>query len=107
MKIKQKFNKINFLNIIDFLYEYSGLIVLIGIIIFIIVNLIIHNFIGNQSLIDTKYRFHTAIIKLPNDEIIEGEIKNWKDYSNSDQMQVTFEDGTTYLVHSNNAALMY
>lgn len=76
-------------------------------IVFIIVNLIIHNFIGNQSFIDTKYRFHTAIIKLPNDEIIEGKIKNWKDYNNSDQMQVTFEDSTTYLVHSNNAALIY
>ena len=60
---------------------------------------------GNQSLIDTTYRFDKAIINLHNGNVIEGTVQNWKDYENSDQIQVTI-NGKTYLTHSSNVVLI-
>lgn len=51
--------------------------------------------------------FHTAIIKLPNDKVIEGEIKSYINYKKSDQIQITFENGITYLIDSDNVVLIY
>ena len=60
---------------------------------------------GNQSLIDTTYRFDKAIINLHNGNVIEGKVQNWKDYENSDQIQVTI-NGKTYLTHISNVILI-
>ena len=60
---------------------------------------------GNQSLIDTTYRFDKAIINLHNGNIVEGKVQNWKDYDDSDQIQVTI-NGKTYLTHSSNVILI-
>ena len=51
--------------------------------------------------------FHTAIIKLPNDKVIEGEIKSYINYKKSNQIQITFDNGITYLINSDNVALIY
>ncbi|MBO5435337.1 hypothetical protein J6A31_05935 [bacterium] len=61
---------------------------------------------GNKSLFDTVYKFDTAIISLPNGEIIQGEITSWTDYDDGDQLQVTLKNGTTYLCHSSNITLI-
>ena len=37
--------------------------------------------------------------------VISGKIESWKDYDDGDQIQVKI-DGTTYLVHSANIALI-
>ena len=58
----------------------------------------------NYSVVDLKYNFNKAIISLPNGTVVEGELDSWRDYENSDQIQVTI-DGTTYLVHSVNCVL--
>ena len=60
---------------------------------------------GNRQLIDVTYTFDTAIIALPNGEIVEGKVSSWKDYEDGDQLQVVV-DGVTYLVHSSNVALI-
>ena len=60
---------------------------------------------GNQSLIDTTYRFDKAIINLHNGNIVEGKVHSWKDYDNSDQIQVTI-NGKTYLTHISNVILI-
>jgi hypothetical protein len=60
---------------------------------------------GNQTLIDTTYKFDKAIINLHNGNVIEGTVQNWKDYENSDQIQVTI-NGKTYLTHSSNVILI-
>lgn len=60
---------------------------------------------GNRQLIDVTYSFDTAIIALPNGEIVEGTVSSWKDYEDGDQIQVVI-DGKTYLVHSSNIALI-
>jgi ribosomal protein S1 len=59
----------------------------------------------NKQIIDTTYNFNSAIISLPNGEIVTGKVQSWKDYENSDQVQVKI-DGVTYLIHSMNVALI-
>ena len=61
--------------------------------------------IGNRQIIDTAQRFDHAMIKLADGEIIEGRVDSWRDYENSDQIQVTI-NGTTYLIHSMNVTLI-
>jgi hypothetical protein len=60
----------------------------------------------NQQIIDTTYTFDRAIIQISNDEVIEIEVASWKDYDDSDQIQVKSKDGTTYLVHSSRITLI-
>lgn len=59
---------------------------------------------GNRSLIDTVYNFDSAIIALPNGEVIEGSVDSWHDYE-GDQIQVTI-DGVTYLCHMEDVTLI-
>lgn len=61
---------------------------------------------GNQDMFDTTYTFDKAIIKLPNGEIIEGEVENWTDMSSyPTQMQIKI-DGVTYLTDVSNVVLI-
>lgn len=60
----------------------------------------------NQQIIDTTWKYDKAIIQLPNGEIVEGEVESWKDYDNSDQIQVKIKNGDSYLVHSSNVVLI-
>jgi hypothetical protein len=60
---------------------------------------------GNRQLFDTTYSFEKAILSLPNGEVIEGTVTSWKDYENSDQIQVEI-NGKQYLVHSSNIVLI-
>ena len=59
----------------------------------------------NYDMVDTKYNFDRAVIKLPNGEVIEGKVESWRDFEDGDQLQVKI-DGNTYLVHSNNCVLI-
>jgi len=59
----------------------------------------------NYQWFDTTYSFDSAIVRLPNGNIVEGEVESWRDYENSDQIQIKI-DGVTYLVHSNNVVLI-
>lgn len=60
---------------------------------------------GNRRLVDTKNRFTKAIIRLPNDEIVEGKVSSWLDYADSDVVQITIS-GKTYLTHYSNVVLI-
>lgn len=59
----------------------------------------------NRTLIDTTWAFDRAIVTLPDGTIVEGEVSTWKDFEQSDMIQVTI-DGTTYLTHSANVVLI-
>lgn len=59
----------------------------------------------NKQVLDTTFSFDSAIISLPNGEVITGKVQSWKDYEDGDQIQVKI-DGVTYLVHSSNVALI-
>ena len=59
----------------------------------------------NRQPVDLTFKFDRAIVKLPNGEIVEGELQSWLDYEDSDQIQVKI-GGKTYLVHSMNCTLI-
>lgn len=62
--------------------------------------------LGNRQIgFDLKQSFDEAIIILHNDEMIEGKIDSWRDFDESDVVQVTIE-GVTYLTHYSNVILL-
>ncbi len=61
--------------------------------------------IGNQQIgLDTTRTFRWAIIQLGNGELIEGSVDSWRDFDESDVIQVTIS-GITYLTHYSNVIL--
>lgn len=62
--------------------------------------------LGNRQIgFDTKQRFDEAIIFTPTYEIIRGDIDSWRDFNESDVVQVTI-NGITYLTHYSNVILI-
>ena len=61
---------------------------------------------GNKDLFDTVYSYDYAIISFPDGSVEKVEIKQWTDYEDGDQLQITAKDGTIYLVHSHNCVLV-
>lgn len=59
----------------------------------------------NKQIIDLTYKYDTAIISLPNGEIVQGPVESWKDFGDGDQIQVKI-GGKTYLVHSSDVVLI-
>ena len=61
---------------------------------------------GNRQILDTKWTFKKAKINIGN-EMIEVNVKSWKDYDNGDtSVQVVAEDGTVYLTDKKNVLLI-
>lgn len=60
---------------------------------------------GNRDMWDTVRAFDRVIVQLADGSVVEGKCQNWRDYENSDMMQVKV-DGKTYLVHSMNCTLI-
>ena len=60
-------------------------------------------FVGNRTIIDTKFYYDYAIVQLANGEVIEGKVDSWRDYE-GEQLQLTI-NGETWLVHSANVSL--
>ena len=60
---------------------------------------------GGYDWIDTARRFDWVQIAMPDGGVVEGTVESWRDYENSDQLQVTI-DGTTYLTHAANVVLI-
>jgi hypothetical protein len=58
----------------------------------------------NKTMIDTQYKFTKAKIVLGN-ETLTLDVKQWKDYEDS-QIQIVTPDGKVYLTHSTNVLLM-
>lgn len=54
---------------------------------------------------DTNYHFDKAIIKMPNGDIEEVEVKKWAD-AEGEQLTITDTDGNRYLVSSINCILI-
>ena len=80
--------------------------------IFLVVLLIIMVFalasckVGNRSVgMDTIQTFDRYKIII-GDDTIEGKIKSWRDFENSDVVQIMDTDGTVYLTHYRNALLV-
>lgn len=62
--------------------------------------------IGNSQIIDTTYTYKKAIVKMPNGEAKEVEVRSWADYANSDAISITGENGERIYTHLNNVVLI-
>ena len=60
---------------------------------------------GNRDMWDTNYTFDRAVIEMPGGEVVEVEIKQWRDYD-GEQVQIIAKDGTIYLVSTYNCVLI-
>lgn len=59
----------------------------------------------NYDVIDSKYNFGAAQIKLPDGTVVAGEVESWRDFEDGDQLQITI-NGVTYLTHATNVVLI-
>ena len=59
----------------------------------------------NMQVVDTTWSYEKAIITLPNGDVVEGKVETWREYSDSDMLQVKI-DGKSYLTHSVNVVLI-
>lgn len=59
----------------------------------------------NRQLIDTTYSYGYAYVALPGGEVVEGKVSSWRDWENSDTIQVVI-GGKTYLTHYSNVVLV-
>lgn len=60
---------------------------------------------GNKDVFGMTYTFKHATVKLPNGEIINGDVKEWAREDKTDSVRVTFEDGRTYFSSTVNVVL--
>jgi len=60
----------------------------------------------NKTIFDTTYTFNYAFVSLPDGSCVDGPIRAWNDWEDSDMLQVTFSDGTVYYTHSSNIVLV-
>lgn len=53
----------------------------------------------------TEDIFQKVVIKLPNNEIVTGEVEEWTTYDNKDTVKVKLKNGKQYLGHSSDIVL--
>lgn len=61
--------------------------------------------ISNKDIFDTIYKYDEAIVSLADGSVVKGQVQNWTDYKDGDQIQVKI-DGIIYLVHASNITLI-
>lgn len=54
---------------------------------------------------NTENMLQKAVIKLPNDEVVTGEVEEWTTYDNKDTVKVKLKNGKQYLGHSSDIVL--
>lgn len=60
---------------------------------------------SNKDLWQVDYNFKKAVIKLPNNEIVTGEVAEWTTYDSKDTVKVKLKNGKQYLGHSSDIIL--
>ena len=60
---------------------------------------------SNKDLLKVDYDFKKVVIKLPNDEVVTGEVEEWTTYDNKDTVKVKLKNGKQYLGHSSDIVL--
>ena len=60
---------------------------------------------GGYQFFDTTFTFGRAMIAMPDGTTVEGKVSSWKDYENSDQIQLVINN-ITYLTHISNVVLI-
>ena len=60
---------------------------------------------SNKDLLKVDYDFKKVVIKLPNNEVVTGEVAEWTTYDNKDTVKVKLKNGKQYLGHSSDIVL--
>lgn len=60
---------------------------------------------SNKDFLKVDYNFKKAVIKLPNNEVVTGEIEEWTTYDSKDTVKVKLKNGKQYLGHSSDIVL--
>ena len=60
---------------------------------------------GNRQYVDMVRTYDKAIVEMPGGEVLEIELRSWRDYD-GEQIQLVATDGTVYLVSSFNCVLV-
>ena len=82
--------------------------VVIGIITFVVVIGLFSGYKAlnsNKDFLKVDYTFKKAVIKLPNNEVVTGEVEEWTTYDNKDTVKVKLKNGKQYLGHSSDIVL--
>lgn len=82
-------------------------VILVAILVFGLVTFGIFNkyVFGNKQIIDFKQNFNVAYVLGDSNRFEKVRIKAWKDWENSDSIQVILEDGTPIYTHLRNVKL--
>ena len=59
----------------------------------------------NRDIKQIDFKFDRVLIKLPNGEIVEGEVDEWDTSNAKDMVKVKIKGGKTYLGNSENIVL--
>ena len=78
--------------------EKIDLILIIGVFLIVIS-------LGLTVFREDKALLQKAVIKLPNDEIVTGDVAEWTTYDNKDTVKVKLKNGKQYLGHSSDIVL--
>lgn len=78
--------------------EEIDLILIIGVFLIIIG-------LGLTVFREDKALLQKAVIKLPNNEVVTGEVAEWTIYNNKDTVKVKLKNRKQYLVHSSDIVL--
>lgn len=82
--------------------------VMIGIIAFAVTIGLFSGYKGlnsNKDFLKVDYNFKKAVIKLPNNEVVTGEVEEWTTYDSKDTVKVKLKNGKQYLGHSSDIVL--
>ena len=60
---------------------------------------------SNKDFLKVDYTFKKAVIKLPNNEVVTGEVEEWIIFNNKGTVKVKLKNGKQYLGHSSNIVL--
>ena len=60
----------------------------------------------NRDMFDTVWLYDTAVTRWPDGTMKTIKIRQWRDYQDGEQIQITAEDGTVYLLSSFNTVLI-
>ena len=80
------------------LKEEIDLILIIGVFLIIIG-------LGLTVFREDEVLLQKAVIKLPNNEVVTGEVAEWTTYDNKDTVMVKLKNGKQYLGHSSDIVL--
>lgn len=89
----------------NFLEDYIMYVLVFVLVFVIILAFVVYLNNNNQSVHINDALFTWAIVQLGNGELIEGHVTSWRDFKDSDMIQIIIDDKLTIMTHSSNVLL--